>query len=213
MDEKLLTLPFEIQLALGAGYAAYVVAYVGIRHHHTASDKVFRAIAFGLVATAILKGLPTTLGWWRYGLAIAAALLGGITWRLALADWSRAAFRASNLSWADDAPSAWATITSHNRRAPISQISVELDDGTWLFCFDTTPFKQSPFPVAVLGPEGDLALYVTHERVGIDGPVVELDDVIDPMHGDRLTHISANRIRRVSFRFFGPLNAVARAEV
>lgn len=33
MDEKLLSLPWQIQVSLGSGYAAYMLAYAGIREH------------------------------------------------------------------------------------------------------------------------------------------------------------------------------------
>src|SRR3546814_2103205 len=60
MDEKLLSLPWQIQVALGAGYLAYLVAYSGIRDHHKGIDVPFRAIAFGLVATLLLYA---TISW------------------------------------------------------------------------------------------------------------------------------------------------------
>ena len=86
MDEKLLSLPWELQLALGAGYLAYAAAYVGIRRHHQSADIFFRALAFGLLAWAVLALMPMNRPWFRAASAIGAAVIRAAAHRPALFD-------------------------------------------------------------------------------------------------------------------------------
>jgi len=81
MDEKFLSMPWEIQVALGSGYLAYALAYLGIRDHHKPIDTAFRAIAFGLCATSVLTLLPTTYGVWRIAAAVLVSVVSGALWR------------------------------------------------------------------------------------------------------------------------------------
>lgn len=56
MNAELLTLPWQVQIALGTGYAAYIVANIGNRAHHKPVDIAFSALVFGLFAS-IFYGL------------------------------------------------------------------------------------------------------------------------------------------------------------
>ena len=199
MDEKFLNLPWEIQLALGSGYVAYRLAYLGIRYHHKAIDVTFRTIAFGLCATGVLKLVPENYGWVRPVAAITAAVLAGVLWRLSLADAVQRLIRKLNLSWSDETPSAWSCITQHNRRVFCSQLTVQLDDDRWLFCNDTRPFANAPFGPCIFGPDGDVALYVTH-KCDPDGEIVPAETIRDPYHGDEMTYVPASRVRKISMR-------------
>jgi hypothetical protein len=213
MDEKLLNLPWEIQLALGSGYVAYALAYLGIKDHHKPVDTAFRTIAFGLCATAVLTLIPPSYGAWRVAAAISAAIIGGAIWRYCVADGVQWLVRKTNLSWSDETPSAWARITTHNRRTYVSQLSIQLDDDSWVFCDNTSLFNNSPFGPCVLGPDGDVALYVTHKcGPGPDSEIIAVSDVRDRFHGDSLTYISAARIRRISFRMLRSTNGSEAAE-
>lgn len=201
MDEKLLNLPWEIQLALGSGYVAYMLAYVGIREHHKPIDTIFRTIAFGLFATAILKVISSNFGLYRIIGAIAAAFTAGILWRFFISDLIQWCIRKSNLSWSDETPNAWSRITQHNRKIRYSQLKVQLDDDSWLFCENTRLFAEAPFGPCTLGPTGDIALYVTHKAApGKD--FVAVDMVRDPFHGDEITYVPANRVRTISARLW-----------
>lgn len=199
MDEKLLSLPWEIQVALGSGYLAYALAYQGIKDHHKPIDTAFRTIAFGLCATAVLTLIPASYGIIRIAAAVLAALTGGALWRYCIADLVVWLVRKADLSWSDETPSAWSKITLHNNRAYVSQLSIQLDDDSWLFCNDTRQFAESPYGPCVLGTNGDVAIYATHKcRPGEE--IVEVDDVRDLHHGDNLTYVPAAKIRRVSLR-------------
>lgn len=212
MDEKILNLPWEIQLALGSGYAAYMLAYLGIREHHKAIDVTFRAIAFGLCTTAVLTLIPPQYGWKRIALAIAAAILSGVLWRYWLGDGVQWLVRKLNLSWADETPSAWSRITQHNRQFYYSQITVLLDDDSCVSCNDTRPFDAAPFGPCTLGPTGDVAMYVTH-KAGATGGFEEVSRVRDEHQGDELTYIPASRIRKVKVRLMRRVNGSVAEEV
>lgn len=200
MDDRLLNLPWEIQLTLGAGYLAYLIACFGMRDHHKPADVTFGTLAFGLCAASVLALVPPAIGWPRAIIAITAPPLAALLWRLWLGDALRRLARAINLSWSDDTPSAWYRVTQTNRQHYVTQIIVFLDDGTVLFCADTRRFVTSPFGPCVLGANGDVALYVTHaERPG-DGSFFERDRVRDPVHGDDMTYIPAARIREMRIR-------------
>lgn len=94
----------------------------------------------------------------------------------------------------------------------MSQISIQLDDDSWLFCDDTRQFADAPYGPCVLGPNGDVAIYATHKcQPGED--FVEDSDVRDPHHGDKLTYVPASKIRRVSLRMLkGTKSSAAGAE-
>jgi hypothetical protein len=57
MSVDLLALPWQVQLTLASGYAAYALAYSGIRAHHQTIDVAFATLVFGLVATGVFNGL------------------------------------------------------------------------------------------------------------------------------------------------------------
>lgn len=211
MDEKLVNLPWEIQLALASGYAAYMLAYLGIREHHKPTDVTFRTIAFGLCATCVLILMPSSWGLYRTLAAITAALAGGVVWRCWLSDAVHAAAHKFDLSWSDETPSAWSRITQHNRRVFYGQITVLLDDGSCLSCNDTRLFADAPFGPCSLGPNGDVALYVTHQAEP-NGPFQAVEGVRDFYHGDELTYIPAARIKKLKMRLIRRLSGSGQEE-
>lgn len=208
MDEKFLSLPWNIQVALGSGYLAYALAYLGIKDHHKPIDTAFRTIAFGLCATSVLALLPASYGFWRIAAAVLASLIAGALWRYWIADGVQWLIRKADLSWADETPSAWSKITLHNNRTYVSQISIQLEDDSWLFCDDTRQFADAPYGPCVLGPNGDVAIYATHKCHPGDEIVEDLD-VRDPHHGYKLTYVPAGRIRRVSLRMLKSVKSSA----
>lgn len=200
MDDRLLNLPWEIQLTLGAGYLAYLIACFGMRDHHKPADVTFGTLAFGLCAASALALVPPAIGWPRAAIAITAPLLAALLWRLWLGDALRRLARAINLSWSDDTPSAWYRVTQTNRQHFVAQITVILEDGSVLGCADTRPFASAPYGPCVLGANGDIALYVTHARRPDEDQFIERARVRDPFHGDDLTYIPASRIREMRIR-------------
>jgi hypothetical protein len=206
MDDKLLNLPFYIQVALGSGYLAYLVAYAGIRQHHTPSEVIFRSIAFGLAATAIMLWAPAGpdafSSWrhpvWRPSTAVIVTVAIGAFWRWRGMRWSRAFLRKLSVSWTDDIPTAWLSVTATETNISPTQIIVDLESGRTLMCEDTRPFTDAPFAPCVYGLDGSIAFYVTAERPK-DGEWVEREDVRHT-EGDLLTYVPAAAIKRVQLR-------------
>lgn len=200
MDPKILSLPWQIQLALGAGYAAYAIAYTGVRSHHSAVDTAFRALLFSIVTTvslSILGGLPVLLG---VPMAFIITIAAGIWWRMKLRDGLKRILHKYDVSWANDTPTAWRTITAENTRHFVCQVAVELDDGTWLICSDLRTFADAPIGACTFGLEGDVALYVDTE-IDADGVETINSGIRSESHGDRMTYVPASRVRRISIRY------------
>jgi hypothetical protein len=197
MTPNLLTLPWQIQIALGGGYAAYTLAYVGLRKFHTASDVFFKTIVFSLFASAIFF-LRLPVNWiTESGIGVGAALTIGVLWNVMLRHWYIKILRVIGIH-SNDLPTAWLSI-SHDQQHYFTQIAVILDDGSCLSCDDLAQFSNSPNGPAVFGTDGDLALYVTQIKK-VSGDLSEQTSVIDNYHGDRMTYIPSNKIARITFR-------------
>jgi hypothetical protein len=198
LTEEVLHLPWQAILVLASGYAAYFLAYFGIRAWHKSVDTIFITLVFALIATGVLAAL---IQYGEIAAASAAFILTcgcAIIWRKYGRNLLHAALKKWDVSWSNDDPSALATLSDHTRFR-ISQIAVELDDGTWLECRTAGEFQHSPFGPFVIGPTGDVALYLTHETApGKDEE--EIPNVRVPDWGDRITYLPASRIRRISLR-------------
>jgi hypothetical protein len=191
--------PWQIQVALASGYAAYILAYTGIRDHHRALDTTFGTLVFSLIASAILALSYSVLSSVLSGaLAFCSACVAGLIWRHWGRRLLRAALRGPDVSWSDADPSAWATLTADTRNY-VSQIAVLTDDGTWLRCDNTALFSDAPFGPCRLGPTGDAALYLTHIQLP-SGEVRDQTSARNADYGDLITHIPAARIKRMTVR-------------
>lgn len=206
MDDKLLNLPFYIQLSLGSGYLAYLIAYAGIRQHHTPSEVIFRSLSFGMAATVIMLWAPEAPqlfnSWkhdfWRPFSAFAFTVGLGAFWRWRGMRWSRAILRNFNVSWTDDIPTAWLSITATETSVTPGQIIVDLDNGRTLMCDDTRDFIGAPFAPCVYGLDGSIAFYVTDEKPP-GGDWIKHADVRH-LDGDLLTYLPASVVKRVELR-------------
>jgi hypothetical protein len=198
MNDTLLNLPWQIQVSLASGYAAYLLSYRGIRFGHRTIDTTFITVAFGLIATGVMALLKAEKPLLSGVAAFAITCLAALIWRRFLRHLVQLMMHKLDISWANDDPSALATLSSNNRYK-VSQVAVELDDGTWLRCDRTDKYADAPFGPMVLGPDGDIALYLTHEEK-LGKAVKELGTVRDPSWGDRITYIPAARIRQITFR-------------
>ena len=191
--------PWAVQVALASGYAAYILSFTGLRDNHKAIDTAFSTLVFSLIATAILALTasfkePIISG----SAAFMATLIVGLVWRKYVRAWARGFLRATNISWSDEAPSALAGVVTSTKYG-ITQVAVLLDDGTWLRCDDAAAFSNAPFGPCQIGPNGDIALYLTHEEPA-GGPAKELVSVRSQAWGDRLTYVPASRVRKVTLR-------------
>lgn len=198
LDAKWLLATWQLQVAIGAGYTAYMIAYTGIRHHHQTIDTTFRTVAFGLVATAVMLSMPNSGKILVIALAFAATVAVGLVWRTAgMAIWE-GVLRRLDISWADDTPSAWAKLSAE-QGYHITQISVLTVDGIRLRCNDAASCGSLPLGPCVLGTNGDVLMYVTHiKKPGEDEK--ESLGMNDPHHGAKLTYLPAGSIKQLDVR-------------
>ena len=125
--------------------------------------------------------------------------------------WSKAALGGANISWTDDIPTAWLSITALRTDVRPSQLAIDLDCGRTLVCDDTRRFKDAPYGPCVFGLDGSVALYVTAE-MRPDGTWIEKDDVEDQYDGPRLTYVPASSVKRVELRLWSRPTAKAAKE-
>lgn len=204
MPTDILALSWKVQVALASGYAAYIISYRGIRGHHSAQDTVFLALVFSLIASAELWLTrllsPLVAGFCAFLLSVAV----GVLWRRRGMQILTDMLRGPNTTWSDDTPSAWARL-QENREFPLSQVSVLLKDGTWLYCNQTAAFNDAPYSPGVLGMSGDVLMYLTSikPKESEERPQVT---TLDANYGARLTYIPASEIARVNVRLMPSIN-------
>lgn len=208
MTAQLIQLPWYVLLTLSCGYVGYFMAHVGIRSHHKTVDVAFTTLVFGLFAAGVYKSTLYVLGGADHDLVAVIIssmnaflftflLGGGWSWR------GRNLFlkyqRWAGISYADDLPSAWKALFRVNSFDG-KQLSVELTDGTWLFCEDLHRFKDEPNGPCVLGGVGDVLMYVTHVKSKGDQIFTECSDVQMEDWGARISYIPREKIARLEFR-------------
>lgn len=211
MDPKSFTdlaqLPWQAQLVFGAGYCAYRIAYVGIRHTHKGADTIFLTLAFGLVAALVLSvtgSLPTPT---RLLLGFAATFGAGMLWRAVGIRWVRAILRKTGYSWSDDTESAWQHFAEDSNCKP-TQLTVETVGGQILYCSNASAVANYPLGPYVLGANGDVLMYVdSAEEPGGKKTVVEA--VHDQQWGSLITYVPRDQIKRVSVRLTAPSEGAA----
>lgn len=199
----ILNLPWKIQVALASGYAAYMLGYRGIRAAHQAIDTAFITLIYGLVATSVMVLLNGKNPAAVIPAAFFATCIVALLWRKFFSYWLHDLLHHFNISWSNDDPSAYATLLS-NSKYYVTQIAVEMQDGTWLRCENTQSFLDAPYGPAVFGPTGDIAFYLTHEDKP-DASTRQLSSVRDPNFGDRITYVPAAQIRQITIRHQKPV--------
>ena len=161
MQADLINLPMEVQLALGAGFAAYMTAYAGRRSGHSPTDSVMISLLFGLVALwtfRIVLGLFGSVPALPAG-ALAAVAVAAL-WRKYLRQWWLDLLRVTRVSGEDGLPTVWQSV-SQDMRFDISELTVRLKSGRILHCSRVHDFRDRPHGPALFGEDGSVAIYVT----------------------------------------------------
>lgn len=192
------SLPLSVQVGLGVGYLAYLLAYSAQRSGHSTMDATFLSLLFGIPALlfASFPGDPiiNILVGSAVSLAIAAF------WR---ADgrrlWHKVA-RDSKLNPDDGYHSVWEALLQQNGVLYCSQISVHTADGRVLYLNDRERFKNAPYKGLSLGADGSILMVVEEEKLA-DGTEEARNGISDPDWGTRMTYIPADQVRRVNIRF------------
>jgi hypothetical protein len=199
LSDALQNLSWQVQLTLAGGYLAYVIAYTGIRSHHTPIDTAFLSFVFGLPVAATLwacqalnKVIFVSL------LAVVMGCLIALIWRKYVRSVVRATLHRWDISWSTDDPTTIATL-SDNAKFGMTAFAVQLKDETWLECKNPHEFEGAPFNPVIIGKDGSVALYVTHKELK-GQPEEAIPSVRDEQFGDKITYIPASEIRQIVIR-------------
>lgn len=200
MSTELISLPWQVQVALASGYAGYLAAYAGVRNDQQTAEITFLSLLFGLFATAIFGLTQQRIGQVPAGvLGFIGAVFIGLTWRKWGRDFWWELLRIFRVTHSNDDPNAISVLASKTN-CVVTQCAVQLDDNSWLFCDYTGDFRGALHPPITIGRNADVAMYVTSVKDS-EGHVRKLPDVQNEEYGDRLTYVPAARVRRLSLRY------------
>ena len=196
--ENLATLPVTIQVSLGCGYVSYIVTTYGIRNRERPLDQLFIVLAYSGFATVFLTYLSVHGAFVASITALIASFLLAIIWRKFLSKKIVLFLRNIGMTWSNDDTSALMTLC-RNTTHPVSQIAIETASGDMLECRDTKVFQNSPFGPLMIGPDGDAAIYVTHET-SLDSKTVEVNSTFNDEYGTQITYIPKEQIKSIVLR-------------
>lgn len=191
--QSLLELPLETIIVLAAGYMAYRLAYTGKDEKHKATDVVFLSLVFGLVAQTSIAMVPDGHPIVSAAAGVLAALSVAALWRRwGMGVWFKLV-RKTNVSISDGRANAWQSMIADDHMNA-TQIVIKRMDGTMMMCDNLGGFKDAPTNPLILGDDGSVAFYVTHQKGPDDVDWQDISDDIRGKDGMTMTHIPANEI-------------------
>lgn len=198
---SLLDLPWSTLFTLASGYTAYLISNLGLRDHHKPIDVAFSTLVYGLVARIVFdpvidRGEPQ---WLASISGFLFALIVAISWNRYGRRIFSLALRKMDVSLHDELPSAWMTMLA-TKDVNATQLIVKLTSGTWLMCEDLREFRNEPNGPCALGINGDVLMYVTHQKGPEDISFSALPSVIDPEWGSEALYLASDKIERIYFR-------------
>jgi hypothetical protein len=209
---ELLTLPVNVLGALAAGYLSYRLAYTGRDEDHETVDRVMICLVFAFIAQSLTLGLGAVVAlFWRLTDPVGHLLvLVGMTaaigiaafWRKRGQEMVRKRLSALKISHSDRHKTAWETIVAREGTKPVRML-VTQTNGVQRICQRLGDFANERFSACIWGPDGSVAMYVTHTRVSPDAeweemPVRDEDNCVD------LTYLPADQIERINILFSPP---------
>src|SRR5438045_184576 len=155
MEHELLSLPWQVQVALASGFAGYLTAYSGQREGHETVDVTFYTLlyvlfassAYGLFSTALLQ-VPAGLA--AFGITV---VLGALWRKWGCHLWVKV-LSTLDVTHSDDATSSLSSLSSRTD-VRLTGAAILLDDDAWLMCDDTQAFANTTHPAVTIGPNGD----------------------------------------------------------
>lgn len=198
MELGIFELPIAIQVGLGGGFIAYMLASAGLRRGHTPLDVFMRSLAFGLpgMLTFTYETFSTTSAINAVLSVILSVAIGGI-WRAFLAEWVIGFVKAARIHGDDFQVSAWDRMIQ-DRRFEVTQVKVCLKSGTELLLVDGEKYIGTLCNGLLVGSDGAIAMVVDREtRKGVSR---DRRDIQVEEWGTRLTYVPAAEIERVEFR-------------
>jgi hypothetical protein len=115
-------------------------------------------LVFGLIAASVYHALSQNV-WIAFPLAFVSTIVLGIFWSMFGRDLLIRFLRLCRI-YSDVLPSAWFAVFTERTYA--TQLTVKLNDGSWLKCDDVHRFEKKLNGPCIFGVKGDLLMYVTH---------------------------------------------------
>lgn len=201
--ERLLNLPVETLAVLAAGYMAYRIAYTGRDDAHSGVDTLFISLIFALIAKITIRSftlLGSSIGITMLGIlsGIVASALAAVFWKRWGIDAVHWLLNQLGIPFTDRSRQAWDVIRRTHKYRP-SQLIVRRKDGTMVMCDRLDRFQMHRPGPCVFGPDGSVALYVTHDCAP-EGDWEECEHS-DPEMGSLMTVIPAEEIATTHVRF------------
>ncbi|MFP1646092.1 hypothetical protein [Pontitalea aquivivens] len=197
--KDLVLLPVGLQVALGAGYLAYMIAYAGLRRGHSAVDAVFISFAFGIPALFTFDFLAQVHVALGVAFGAAASIVAGVVWRSGLRCGWGWLMEDLGVHGEDGAATSWDTLIQR-RDLKVNQVSVRTKDGRTLFMNERHDYLDGPHKGLILGGDGSVVMVVEEERLpGATGEDRKAQGMRTE-NGVRLSYIPASEIAQVNMR-------------
>jgi hypothetical protein len=205
--EHMLALPVQTLSVLAAGYMSYRLAYTGKDAEHKATDIIFMVFVFAFVAklsgdlvrilgdkldlVAILRDTVAIL------IGVVTALVTSAVWRKHGERWVCKILSKSKISHSDRTQTAWQAMVA-KEHLDLNSLVVHKKDGSMVMSERLHDFNDLPFGSCILGPDGSIALYVTHKWHNTETGWEERDPYESGNFGAEVTYIPASEISEVS---------------
>lgn len=198
MAHELLALPLQMQVSIAAGFAAYAVAYAGLRTHHKPQELVMITGIFSgvaLLAFSLVAAMPVPV---QIGIAIFVPILLGAAWRAALRGCWYWLMDKLKVHGDDGHPSAWDSLIHSFDKHEVTEAMIYLIDGSELFMNGGPDKASAPLRGFVMGGTGDVIVCVDSEEKP-DGSEFERFEPTNQW-GSRLTFVPSDQIKRIEVR-------------
>jgi hypothetical protein len=201
--EEYLSLPWQTQLVVVAGYFGYIIAYSGRRSNHEAIDVAAITLCFGSVALFVLS-LSDKIEAKIYilpaqtvaVLAIISSIAAGAVWRAFLRHWTHEVIRKISRSDEDGLQTAWESIIQ-KQDLRYTQLVVTLTNGRELESYPLANFNTWPNGPCVLGGDGGVGMYVTTIE---ENGQIRATNALKNEDGMRMTYIPPDQIQEIDFK-------------
>lgn len=202
-------MPLYLQLALPCGYLGYLLARIGLNHKDNATTMLFLTLVFSLSSVLAGSVSPESI---RYFAIVLTPIFLGIAWRKCLNRWIMQILHWFRICNSTAFPDLWLEITQ-NEKVALHQVTVFLKNGQALMCGNLYDFENAPIDLFRTDTEGNVGLYVTHERSTPKGRFFRTKDApIETVNGPpekyyRLTYVPKSEIERIEFTIFSPISS------
>lgn len=207
--EHMLALPVQTLSVLAAGYMSYRLAYTGNDAEHKATDTIFMVFVFAFVAKLsgdLVRILGDTFALSATARDTTAILIGVVTalvvsavWRKRGESWVRKILSKFKISYSDRTQTAWQAMIAKEHIHPSSLIILK-KDGSMVMSERLSDFKNLPHAACTFGPDGSVALYITHRLFKGDTDWEEYSPHPHNDFGAEVTFIPASEISEISMR-------------